>query len=192
VVLLLYAFCGIAAGTSILLTELHPRYQRFVIILACLIAAIALKYLDYTEFRVASRMVLNGNIRRLIAAEIDLDVFAKELTAAEGFDKCWDLICQNYAQFGFGRIELYCEQIRSIGNASGGWQVQIDFQNHGHMCFIRESHTTGSGAASLLFVDCVSRIFGRKLDEFSRHQTTPTEFEASQAILSPVTSGIDR
>jgi UDP-GlcNAc:undecaprenyl-phosphate/decaprenyl-phosphate GlcNAc-1-phosphate transferase len=191
VVLLLYGFCGISAGTSILLTELHPRYQSFIIILVCLGAAMALRYLDYTEFRVASGMVLNGNIRRLVAEEIDLDVFARELAATEGFDKCWELICRNYVQFGFGRIELYCEQVKKVGNASNGWRVQIDFHNHGHMCLIRESHPASSGAASLLFVDCVSRIFGRKLDEFSRDQVIQAELESTEVVAANGTFSVE-
>ncbi len=191
VVLLLYGLCGISAAASLLMTELHPKYEGTVIIVFCCIAAIALNYLDYTEFRVASRMVLNGHIRRLVAAEIDLDVFAKELAAAEEFDKCWELICRNYTQFGFGRIELYCDRIRTVGSAADGWQVQVDFPNHGYMCLIRESPANSSGAVSLLFVDCVARIFGRKLDEFSRQQTAQAELLSAEDMASNVSYSVE-
>jgi UDP-GlcNAc:undecaprenyl-phosphate GlcNAc-1-phosphate transferase len=168
VVILLYAFCGVSAGTSLLLTELHPRYQSIVILFVCLVAAIALGYLDYTEFRVAGRMVLNGRIRRLVADEIDLDLFARELATVEDFDKCWDLICGSYRKYGFSQIELYGDRIKQDGTGARGWHVRIDFHRRGYMRLLRSTNTKDPGASALLFIDCLACHLGPKLDEFAQ------------------------
>jgi len=172
VVLLLYGFCGISAGTSLMLTELHPKYQGMIILLACIIAAISLEYLDYAEFKVAGKMVLNGKIRHLVAAEIDLDLFTKKLAIVADFNECWELIRLYYRNFGFSQIELYGDQIREDGNNSGVWYVQIEFQDRGSMRLFRSADSNRPAAAALLFIDCLARHLGPKLEEFA-HAHSP-------------------
>ena len=185
VVLLLYAFCGVSAGTSILLTSLHPQYQSLVIILVCVVAAIALQFLDYTEFRVASKAVLEGSIRRLVAAEIDLDTFEKELTAAKNLEDCWHMIKRNYERFGFSRIILSAIGVREDGSGTGGWHVQVDLPNHGYVRLYRSEFDKRLGAAALLFVDCLSRVLSPKIEEIIHApilNSDPDQLESVPAV----------
>ena len=184
VVLLLYAFCGLSAGTSLLLTALHPRYQSLLIILVCVIAAIALRLLDYTEFRVAGRMVLKGSIRRLVAAEIDLDTFARELDAAEDFEDCWELIRRNYAHFGFSQIVLHGGTVKQYGIPTNGWHVQIDIHEVGYMRLYRADADEGSNAASLLFVDRIATILEKKFGRLVRGESQPDDADAQNPVQS--------
>lgn len=180
VVLLLYGFFGISAATSLLLTEIHPRYQGIVILFACIVAAIALEYLDYTEFRVAGRMVLNGRIRRLVAAEIDLDMFKRDLIAAGDFDECWNLLRRTYAKFGFSQIAFYSDQTWQDGSRARGWHVHIDFHHLGYLHMHRSVDASHPGAAAMLFIDCLACNLGPKLEEFAlagSRQAEKIEFE---------------
>ena len=126
-------------------------------------------------------MVFNGRIRRLVADEIDLDIFAGELAAVEDFDKCWELIRLNYAKFGFSQIELHGNQIKQDGAGSSSWYVQIDFHGRGHIRLFRNPDAKQPGASALLFIDCLARHLGPKLDEFAQFNTPraePVNFEA--------------
>lgn len=171
VVLVLYGFCGIAATASLLMTELHPRYQGVVILLVCVLIGIGLQYLGYTEFGIAGKIALFGGFRRLVTAEIILSSFEEELNAANTLEQCWKVLCGAYPQFGFCQVELSLNGVIYHGEASGSWRVRIDFPGHGHMSLLRQSGTGDRGAAALLFVDCVARVFNRKLDEFSREHS---------------------
>ncbi len=175
VVLLLYAFCGISAATSLLLTEIHPRYQGIVIIFACVTAAFALEYLDYSEFRIAGRMIINGRLRRLVAAEIDLDLFKRELAATGDFDECWNLLRRTYTKFGFNQIVWYGDQTWQDGNGTRGWHVHIDFHDLGYLRMHRNTDANHPGAAAMLFVDCLARNLASKLEEFAQAGSPQTE-----------------
>lgn len=185
VVLLLYTFCGIAAGTSILITELHPQYQGIVIILVCIVAAVALQFLDYTEFRIASRSVLEGSIRRLVAAEIDLDTFEKELTTTKRLDDCWDLIHRHYERFGFSQVILSTNELRKAGNAGGTWHVQVDLPNDAYIRLYRSENNNRLGAAGLLFVDCLSRVLTPKIGDLIEGQLNDDEESTTVAPATP-------
>ena len=188
VVLLLYVFCGMSAGTSLLLTELHPKYQSMIILFAGIITAISIEYLDYAEFKVAGKMLLNGKIRHLVAAEIDLDLFTKKLAIVADFDECWELILLHYKKFGFSQIELYGDQFRQDGDDSGVWYVQIKFPSRGNIRLFRSANANRPAAAALLFIDCLAGHLGAKLEEFAHADSPQPElFELKTIVPGHVT-----
>jgi UDP-GlcNAc:undecaprenyl-phosphate GlcNAc-1-phosphate transferase len=186
VVLLLYTVCGISAGASLLLTTLHPQYQNVVIILVCIVAAIGLHLLDYAEFRVAGKAVLEGSIRRLVAAQIDLETFERELAAAKDLEQCWDLIRSHYERFGFSHVSICLGGTKEDSRAKGRWHVQLDFSEYGYIRLYRSENSSKLGAAALLFVDCISRILPSRLDALLVAQVTESHFNEVNPI-GPVT-----
>ena len=168
VVLLLYGFCAVAAAASLLMSELHPRYQGVVILLVCLIIGIGLQYLGYNEFGIAGRLALFGGFRRMVTSEIVLNSFEKDLNDADSLERCWELLCNTYQQFGFSQVELYLDGLIRHGDDSDNWRVRIDFPGYGYMSLLRKAGAGNHGTAALLFVDCIDRVFSQKLERLNQ------------------------
>jgi hypothetical protein len=149
-----------------LLTINHNHNRDFVLILVCLAAWLGLQHLGYTEFGVAKRMVLGGTIRSVLSAQLALEAFEQEVNADMTLGQSWDVLCRTCPQFGFSGIVLELDNVRHQWGMSTGWQARIDFPGHGYICVWRKSGTIGQGAAAVLFIDCVSRTFSQKMDNF--------------------------
>ena len=66
-------------------------------------------------------------------------------------------------QFGFSGVEFHVDDVNGHWGIKTGWQVRIDFPDHGYINVWRMAGTTSRGAAAVLFIDCVSRTFSQKL-----------------------------
>lgn len=165
VVLILYAFCGLAAAASLVLSGTHQQYQGFVIILVCLVAWLGLQHLGYNEFGVAGKLALGGAFRGLLGAQLALINFEQELAAARTLEQCWEVLRSACPHFGFAGIELSLDDVYCHGEVTGSWFVRIDFPGHGYIHLMRKDTATDRGAAAVLFIDCISSVFARKLNE---------------------------
>ncbi len=165
VVLLLYGFCGLAAIASLILTSTSEQYHGFIVILFCLSAWLALQHLGYSEFSIAGKLAFGGAFRGLLSARLDLLRFEQELSASTTIQQCSEVLCRAYPRFGFSGIELYLDGVVRHKESTEGWCVRVDFAGHGYIHFMRESGATSPGAATVLFIDCVSRVFVAKLNE---------------------------
>lgn len=175
VVLILYGFCGLAAAASLLMTETHQQYQGIIIVLVCFTAWLGLQHLGYDEFEAAGKMALGGGFRRRLNAQIMLAAFEQELASATTREQCWDVLRSSYAQFGFCGIELHCDEVLHDGDLTGSWHVQIEFPGHGFIHLARKPDAIEHGAAAVLFLDCISQILQRKLEELPPDEV---EFQA--------------
>jgi UDP-GlcNAc:undecaprenyl-phosphate/decaprenyl-phosphate GlcNAc-1-phosphate transferase len=176
VVLVLYAFCGLAAAASLLMSELHPRYQGAIIFAACVVVGVGLRYLGYNELGIAGKLMVLGGFRQQVHATLVLETFEHELDAAETMQECWELICRAYPEFGFCGVELHVEESRLHGENSTNWHVHIDFPGHGHISLLRKAAVRNRGTAAFLFIDCIAYTFNRKLEEFSQDQSRVPHF----------------
>jgi len=162
-VLVIYGICGICATASLLLTVNQNRNRDFVIVLVCLASWLGIQHLGYNEFSTARKAVLGGAFRTILSAHLALDAFEREVHSDITPQQCWDLLYRTYPQFGFSGIEFQLDDVIHRGGISTGWQVRMDFPGHGYISLWRESGARSRGAAAVLFIDCVSRVFNQKL-----------------------------
>jgi len=176
VVLVLYGVCGLAAAAALLLMEAREQYRGFVIVLVCLAAWLGLQYLGYNEFRIAGRLALSGAFHRHLNAQLALISFKEKLSEATTLDQCWELLCQSCMQFGFSGIELDHNSVLRYGKITGGWYVHIDLPDQGHINLVRTHSAKKTVIASILFIDCISSVFGNKLHELESTQYGMTTY----------------
>lgn len=167
VVLVLYGFCGLAAAASLMITATHQKYQGFIIVLVCLAAWLGLQNLGYNEFAVAGKLAIDGSFRRLLSAQFMLIGFEEKLTNAATLQECWELLCNACPQFGFIGSELRLDGVECFGNSTGGWYVRINFPGHGYINLMRKPGSADRGTAAVLFIDSISRILTKRLDELT-------------------------
>jgi UDP-GlcNAc:undecaprenyl-phosphate GlcNAc-1-phosphate transferase len=101
VVVLMYIACGACAALSLLQSFAHERFGLAIFVLFCLGAWFGVQHLRYAEFGIARRLVLAGNFRRQLNAELLLASFCDNLIAAATPDQCWNVLQHNYSEFGF-------------------------------------------------------------------------------------------
>jgi UDP-N-acetylmuramyl pentapeptide phosphotransferase/UDP-N-acetylglucosamine-1-phosphate transferase len=179
VVLTLYGFCGLAAAASVMLTTTQPRYHGFVLILVCLTVWLGLQHLGYSEFGVAGRMALGGAFRDLLSAQLALIAFEQELYESKTVERCWEVLRDASSRFGFAGIELRLNGTYRHGELTGSWFVRIDLPGHGYIDLMRAPGATDRGAVAVLFVDCISSLLVRKLNELSTSHTELELYESS-------------
>jgi UDP-GlcNAc:undecaprenyl-phosphate GlcNAc-1-phosphate transferase len=165
VVLVLYGFCGLAAAASLLLTTAREQDRGFLIVLVGLAAWLGLQHLGYREFGVAGKMAFQGAFRGLLKEQVVLLRFEEELSSSTTIEHCSEVLCLASPQFGFSAVEICLDGVIDRKESSEGWRVRIDFPGHGYIHLMRENGATSPGAAGVLFIDCVSRIFIMKLNE---------------------------
>ena len=165
VVLILYGFCGVAAGASLLLTTVREQDRGFLIVLVCLAAWLGLQQLGYSEFGIAGKMAFQGAFRGLLNAQVLLLRFEEELSTSTTIEHCSEVLCLASPQFGFSAVEICLDGIVARKDPPEGWRVRIDIPGHGYIHLMRENGATSHGVAGVLFIDSVSRIFISKLGE---------------------------
>jgi len=125
----IYAFCGLVAVLSLLMSAVHNRFSGLIVILFCGAAWIGIRHLDYTEFATAGRMFLGGKFRRIIDAETRLLNFECSLAKAADVDECWNRIRQGSGEFGFqgARMSIQGSVFEDVNGKHTNplWQLRI-------------------------------------------------------------------
>ena len=128
-VLTIYAFCGLVAVMSLLVSAVHNRFSGLIVLLFCGLAWIGIRHLDYREFATAGRLFLGGKFRRIIDAETRLSNFESSLAKALNVDECWNRIRQGSRDFGFqgARMSIHGSVFEDIlsRHAKPLWQLRI-------------------------------------------------------------------
>lgn len=137
-VLLLYGGGALAAAFSLLQNSLNDQFGGAVIVLFCILSCVSVRYLGYVEFGTATRMVLNGQFRKVLDAEVRLRIFEERLKQTSSFAQCWDAICASYGDFGLegARLSargLVLEEIPPFENRY--WQIRVPLQRDAYINF---------------------------------------------------------
>lgn len=159
----IYGICAVGSAASLLLMIDHYENRDFVLILVCLSGWLGLQQLGYSEFGTAKRLVMGGTIRSVLSAQLALEAFEDEVNAEITLPESWELLSRTCPQFGFSGIEFDLDDVKRQWGLQTGWQARVEFPGHGFISVWRESGTAGQGAAAVLFIDCVSRVFRQKL-----------------------------
>jgi UDP-GlcNAc:undecaprenyl-phosphate GlcNAc-1-phosphate transferase len=179
VVLTLYGFCGLAAAASVTLTSTQSRYHGFVLVLVCLTVWLGLQHLGYSEFGVAGKLAIGGAFRDLMGAQLALIAFEQQLIEAKTTEKCWEIIRDSSAKFGFSGIALHVDGGFAHGDLSGSWFVRIDLGGHRYIELIRAQGSSDRGAVSILFADCISSLLPQKLNQLSSSHSEVPAYEST-------------
>jgi UDP-GlcNAc:undecaprenyl-phosphate GlcNAc-1-phosphate transferase len=168
VVLVLYAFAGVLAGLSLLLST-RNGFRGAALVAFCGLVWLAVRYLGYEEFDAARRIIFGGQFHRTLNARLAIRQLEDSVKSAGTLDECWDAILVTSRGFGFCEAALYCHG-RHFTNRFAGvepedcWSFSIPLNSSGHIV-LRVPFAThppviiGALAASL------RTAFAAKLDE---------------------------
>jgi UDP-GlcNAc:undecaprenyl-phosphate GlcNAc-1-phosphate transferase len=171
VALILYGFCGLAGVAGLILTAKQIPYHSFVVIIVLLIAWLAIQHLGYSELGVASRVIFGGGFHRLLNGQLNLAKFEQELMASKTLEEIWQLLCRDSPDFGFSGAELRIDDEVQFRRTGKGWQIRVDFPGRGYIVLTRASGSRRGSPAGVLFVDCIERVFFKRLDELKPRET---------------------
>ena len=167
VAVLIYLICGICAALSLLQGFVHERFEGAIIVLFCAGAWIGVQHLGYAEFGMARRLVLTGNFRRLLNAELQLSTFREDLAAAVTPDQCWEILQHTYREFGFHGIRfklgdrLYTHTTNGH-HPSHAWSVRIRLSENDYLNLSREFDSQAPPIVAR-FTDTIGKILSTKI-----------------------------
>jgi UDP-GlcNAc:undecaprenyl-phosphate/decaprenyl-phosphate GlcNAc-1-phosphate transferase len=172
VVFLVYIICGICAALSLLQSFAHERFGGVIIVLFCAGAWIGVQHLGYAEFEMARRIVLAGNFRRLLNAELQLSTFRDDLAAAVTPEQCWEILQHAYSEFGFNEIKFKVGGRLYSHNTNGHhvadtWTVRIRLSENDYLNLSREFDTEAPPIVAG-FTDAIGKILRTKNSEMLR------------------------
>ena len=106
VVYLLYAFAGVAAGLSLLLSTNYHRFGGAAVVAFCVIVWLAIRHLGYAEFETAGYMIFGGLFRRVLNCSLSIRQLEQDVQAARTPDDCWNVLQSASRRFGFSEAVL--------------------------------------------------------------------------------------
>ena len=109
--LVLYGACTVAAILSVI-----ARLSPYIFHVACFITSvllllIAIRYLDYVEFRAIGRVFSSASMRRRVHEEIYLRELEIALTRLGDLEDCWKLVQQTCGDLKFATVEMYFQNL---------------------------------------------------------------------------------
>ncbi|MGB9430603.1 MAG: MraY family glycosyltransferase [Candidatus Acidiferrum sp.] len=189
VVILLYIICGLCAAVSLMQSFAHERFGGAIIVLFCAAAWIGIHSLGYAEFEMARRIVLAGNFRRLLNAELRLSAFREDLAAAVTPDQCWEVLQHTYSEFGFyeirfklgGRLYTHTTNGHHVPNT---WTVRIRLSENDYLNLSREFDTEAPPIVAR-FTDAIGKILYPKTSEMLRTDPIHPDIAIAVGQLQP-------
>jgi UDP-GlcNAc:undecaprenyl-phosphate/decaprenyl-phosphate GlcNAc-1-phosphate transferase len=195
VVILIYIVCGFCAGLSLLQSFAHERFGGPIIILFCAGAWIGVQRLGYAEFEMARRLVLAGNFRRHLNAELQLGTFREDLAAAVTPDQCWEILQHTYYEFGFYEIRFKLGDRLYTHTTNGHhvpntWTVRIQFSENDYLNLSREFDTEAPPIVAR-FTDAVGKILCPKTSEMLRTDPIHPDIAITVGQVQPA-NGVEK
>lgn len=120
----------------------------------------------------ARRLVLAGNFRRQLNAELQLSTFREDLAAAVTPEQCWEILQHTYSEFGFheirfklgGRLYTHTTNGQHVANT---WTVRIQLSENDYLNLSREFDTEAPPIVAR-FTDAAGKILCPKTSEMLR------------------------
>ncbi len=189
-VLTIYAFCGMVAVLSLLLSAVHNRYSGLIVILFCGAAWIGIRHLDYAEFASAGRMFLGGKFRRIIDAETRLLNFEASLAKAPDLDECWNRLRHGSKNFGFqgARMSIQGSVFEDVNAAHAQplWHLRIPISEGEYVNFFCDFSVEMDPLILSEFVAAVERGINAWL---AAQQPEPVKIPAAQLYYAATAVG---
>lgn len=172
VAITVYAICGLAAGASLLQSQIGGALSAMVLAGFCLIVWFGIRQLHYIEFHAACRLLLGGGIRRMLRAEVSLGTLEETLAGSKTADEAWRCIVLASRLFGFSRASLVLgenvlEQRFNRAPQENCWSMRIPLTGCDYIEFSQEFHPPDGVLPTAFFVDIVRRAFTARMRESS-------------------------
>jgi UDP-GlcNAc:undecaprenyl-phosphate GlcNAc-1-phosphate transferase len=196
VVVLVYMICGLCAALSLLQSFARERFGGAIIILFCAGVWIGVHYLGYSEFEMARRLILAGNFRRTLNAELQLSTFRDDLAAAATPDQCWKVLQGTYSEFGFneirfkiaGRLYTHTTNSHQAGNV---WTVRIRLSEKDYINFSRDFDTEAPPIVGR-YTDIIGNMLRTKTSEMLRTDPIYAEIAIDVSRVQPAVNGASK
>ena len=176
-VLVLYA-AGIGVSAVALLHQStlgNGSRSGLLLVVFCCIVLAAIRYLGYSEFTMAGKMLLRGDLGRILAAHIDLRALENAISRATTPAACADLVVASVEGLG-----CLVTRLRFAGHVSGShsvvvapaWTFRVPLDNGDFVELAREFGDSSSSAHVGLLVDVLRGSLVAKGRTFTRPLNT--------------------
>jgi UDP-GlcNAc:undecaprenyl-phosphate GlcNAc-1-phosphate transferase len=169
-VLLLYAFCGLAASFSLLQSYVDNFYFAGLLVLVfCVVAWIGIQYLGYAEFMLAGDILRSGEFQRSVYSRLQLREFENSLSRAETLDEIWNVVRSTASRFGFVACRLYAsgrlfEIWKNDVDGPGYWTVDIPLGEDAHVRLARPTAAASLPPMGVVpFIDVLQETVAARL-----------------------------
>lgn len=165
VALILYGVGGLGAACSLLQGLTSIRFGGAAIVLFCIVVWFGVRRLQYVEFGVAHRMLRTGEFRRMLKANIRLQIFQEAISRSATGEECWPLILEACRDFGFTSVQLRVGDTcfeetfsrSSHRRDEDDWSVRIEL-DHGDYAIVR--HPMNAPLQSMIILPFLEVMHG--------------------------------
>ena len=211
VAVLLYGIAGLGAGLALLISHPEARDKSVIVILFCVVSWIGLQNLGYTEFGSARRIIMAGTVRKLVAADVRLRAFSRDLDKAQSLARCWDDTVCALRDLDFDQVRLvvagdaahdplhWVEELhrdRANLREEDCWTLQIPIPSVGDS-FLEVSRHLDRGEGYLVvhpIVETVRRVFPDHIrhyrEEYARSLAAAEKQRAHEEVARATRAGV--
>jgi UDP-GlcNAc:undecaprenyl-phosphate GlcNAc-1-phosphate transferase len=181
-VLLIYAGCGLTAGFSLLQRVVHsPGLSVLLLVLFAVALWIGIQFLNYTEFGLARRLILGGELQEVLNARMALQGYERAVAAAATPEDCMRVIVDAGRALGFSSLRvslmgLAGEEVFADAPAAERWTATVPLPGSGFLELTRKIPSPASAAVVAAFVEMLHTVLTAKM----------AALEAT-AVLAPAT-----
>jgi UDP-GlcNAc:undecaprenyl-phosphate GlcNAc-1-phosphate transferase len=173
VVLWIYAGCGLAAGFSLLQRVVRaPEVSILLLLVFGAALWIGVQFLNYSEFRVARRMILGGEFQEVVNARVALQFHEQAVGAAENPEECWQAVASAARALGFSLLRARWQGVvreevfapaGPEGSPDGGWVARVPLPDGDFIELERKVPSPESSYVVAPFLEMLHRELAAKL-----------------------------
>lgn len=186
---ILYAFGGILAGLSVLLSSAAKHLGGAALIAFCAIVWLSVQYLGYEEFDVARRMIFGGIFRRTLNANLSITQLETAIKVAGSVDECWGSLVATTRNLGFSEASLEFSNLRltvrlAEVDSAECWEMRIPLNHSGHVHLRVPLNSTQPPATVSRLVTTVGTVFANKLAGFPVQPAAPPSADGEKSFAA--------
>jgi UDP-GlcNAc:undecaprenyl-phosphate GlcNAc-1-phosphate transferase len=186
--LLLYGFCGIAAGFSLLASVTRHEFTGAIVILFCAVTWIGVQNLGYDEFRTATSLVRISLFRNVLNAQLELHAFELEIGAATSVDNCWTALCGVSGRMGYEKVTArlngsLLKVSSGVDGKEGYWQVRVNLRGEDYVELMSRPESPRKPLLVGVLCESIARSLGHKLLEFPQAHEAFGQSQNTSSLL---------
>ena len=144
--LILYGVCGLAAILSLLQSTLSNRFQGLTVVFFCALALLGIRRLDYTEFRLARRLVSRRALQQLLRETSCLNALARAIDEAADAEACWNVIQESRRKLQIAVVSMEFDGYRFGSGLPGAsdendWIMTIRLGDRGRLTLTHDDES---------------------------------------------------
>ena len=106
VALAVYAFCGVAAAFSLLMSTTADRFQGLLLVSFAGAVWMGIRLVGYVEFDAAFSLIVNGSFRHVLNGRLYAAAVEERFRKASGPDQQWDIVRDISRECGCVRVQM--------------------------------------------------------------------------------------